>query len=124
METTLESEEDYHNQIQPTTVMHFCRNKCSTHCLNKRERPLHSERTSILRDEATLTTSIAKCPALLCSRHLVLVRKTLFMTAGLIAFQSGFFRNFLGFLIAKWSGNTANEQRTTQNKNKFRKSKS
>jgi len=25
-----ESEEDYHNQIQPTTIMHFCGNTCST----------------------------------------------------------------------------------------------
>ena len=30
MYTNPESEEDYHNQIQPTTVMHFCGNTCST----------------------------------------------------------------------------------------------
>ena len=38
---------------------------------------------------------------------LVLVRKALFTTAGLIALQYGFFKNFLEILIADWSGNTA-----------------
>ena len=90
METTLESEEDYHNQIQPTTVMHFCRNKCSTHCLNKRERPLHSEVTSKSKDQST---SFAKCPALVCSRQLVLVCKMLSTKDRFVALYFGFFQN-------------------------------
>ena len=42
------------------------------HCLNKRERPLHSERTSILQDEATLNQINVKYPALLMAGYFVL----------------------------------------------------
>jgi hypothetical protein len=43
----------------------------NVHCLNKRERPLHSERTSILRDEATLNQINDKYPALLMAGYFV-----------------------------------------------------
>ena len=70
----------------------FFGTKCSAfiHCLNKRERPLHSEVTSKSKDQST---SFAKCPALVCSRQLVLVSKTLSTMDRFVALYFGFFQN-------------------------------
>ena len=72
--------------------------------LNKLKHPVHSEITKNTQGQITTFT---KCPVLPCSRHLVLVSKTLSMTTGLVTLRYGFFRNVLVVLTAKGSGNIA-----------------
>ena len=61
------------------------------HCLNKRERPLHSDVTSKSKDQST---SFAKCPALFCSRQLVLVIKCYRQLSDSSLYNLAFLKNF------------------------------
>ena len=61
------------------------------HCLNKHKRPLHSEVTSKIKVQMT---SVAKCPALLCSRHFDVDKNRYQRFSELLSFKLAFFDNF------------------------------
>ena len=76
------------------------------HCLNKRERSLHSEVTSKTQVQMT---SFAKCPALIMARYFVLYKISLPGSIGLISFKFGSFLKHFGILIAKISGSAGRQ---------------
>ena len=76
------------------------------HCLNKRERPLHSEVTSKSKDQST---SFAKYPALIMAGYFVLYKISLPGSIGLISFKFGSFLKHFGILIAKISGSAGRQ---------------
>ena len=77
-----------HSTYNVQVVLLYLVLQWTMHCLNKRERSLHSERNSILRDESNIKL---KCPALFMAGYFALYKILVPDLIGQVTFEFGFF---------------------------------